>query len=237
MPYLSKFVHSLSAGGFALAALTPVAAAADPAAEIARLRQAGVVLQELVQAPDDAIPQHILDRAEAIVVIPTLVKGGFIIGAEHGKGVMSVRDRATNAWSLPAFVAMTGGSVGWQVGVQSTDLVLLVMNREGVDDLLKSEFRIGADASVAAGPVGRSAQAATDARMSAKILAYSRAKGIFAGLSLQGTTLKDDKDANADVYGQAGGSAEVFAMKPAGAAPAATETWRTTLTSIAPFSK
>lgn len=213
------------------------ARADDPKAEIERLQKATAVLQELVRTPDDAIPQHILDRAEAVVVIPTLVKGGFILGAEHGRGVMSVRDRATNAWSLPAFVAMTGGSVGWQVGVQSTDLVLIVMNRDGVDDLLRSEFRIGADASVAAGPVGRSAQAATDALMGAKILAYSRARGIFAGLSLQGTTLAEDKDANADVYGEAHGSAAVFALKSAAAPPAAIEAWRTTLTSIAPFSK
>lgn len=237
MPYLSKFVHSLSAGGFAIAALTPVAAAADPAAEIARLRQAGVVLQELVQAPDDAIPQHILDRAEAIVVIPTLVKGGFIIGAEHGKGVMSLRDRSTRAWSLPAFVALTGGSLGWQIGVQSIDLVLLVMNPDGVDDLLRSEFTLGANASIAAGPVGRSAQAATDASMSAKILAYSRARGLFAGVSLQGASLRDDRDANGDVYGKPQDAADVFKTLAATPVPAAATSWRETLARLAPFSR
>lgn len=213
------------------------ARADDPKAVVDRLQEATSVLRELVRTPDEAIPQHILDRAEAVVVIPTLVKGGFIVGAEHGRGVMSVRDRVTNAWSLPAFVAMTGGSVGWQVGVQSTDLVLLVMNREGVDDLLKSEFRIGADASVAAGPVGRSAQASTDATMGAKILAYSRSKGLFAGLSLQGTTVREDTEANADFYGKPTGSTAVFAMKTGATAPAAAETWRNALTAIAPFSK
>lgn len=237
MPYLSKFVHSLSAGGFALAALTPVAVAADPAAEVARLRQAGMVLQELVQAPDDAIPQHILDRAEAVVVIPTLVKGGFIVGAEHGKGVMSIRDRRSGAWSLPAFVALTGGSLGWQIGVQSIDLVLLVMNPDGVDDLLRSEFTLGANASIAAGPVGRSAQAATDASMSAKILAYSRARGLFAGVSLQGASLRDDRDANGDVYGTAQDSADVFKMAAAPGVPEAATSWRQTLARLAPFSR
>ena len=114
----------------------PTAAAAQGAE---RLAKATAALEELVKTPDDAIPQHILDRAEAVVVIPTLVKGGFIVGAEHGRGVISVRDRSTGSWSAPAFVAMTGGSVGWQIGVQSTDLVLLVMNRDGVDDLLNRE--------------------------------------------------------------------------------------------------
>lgn len=232
-PRLTRLV---AAAGLVACAAGP-ALADDPKSVADRLQKATTVLQELVRTPDDAIPQHILDRAEAVVVIPTLVKGGFIVGAEHGRGVMSVRDRATNAWSLPAFVAMTGGSIGWQVGVQSTDLVLLVMNREGVDDLLKSEFRIGADASAAAGPVGRSAQAATDATMNAKILAYSRARGLFAGLSLQGTTLKEDQDANGDFYGKESGSAAVFAMPRGATAPAAAEAWRAGLTAIAPFSK
>lgn len=154
-----------------LVALAPTAGA-DQASEISRLQQSVAVLQALVRTPDDAIPEHILDRAEAVVVIPSLVKGGVVIGAEHGKGVMSIRDRATGAWSLPTFVQLTGGSIGWQIGVQSADLVLLVMNKDGVDDLLRSEFKLGADASVSAGPVGRSAQAATDARMTARILAY-----------------------------------------------------------------
>lgn len=235
MKYMHSLLPTAAVVGLVLFAPAP-ARAADPKSEIDRLEKATAVLQELVAAPDNGIPQHILDRAEAVVVIPTLVKGGFIVGAEHGKGVISVRDRSTNAWSLPAFVAMTGGSIGWQIGVQSTDLVLLVMNRSGVDDLLRSEFKMGADASVAAGPVGRSAQAGTDATMSAKILAYSRARGLFAGLSLQGSTLKDDKDSNGDFYGKDTEASVVFAMAPTGA-PAAARTWQTTLTSIAPFSR
>jgi lipid-binding SYLF domain-containing protein len=236
VPYLSRFVHSLSASGLVLVALATPAAADEPAAETARLKKSIVVLQELVRTPDDAIPEHILARAEAIVVIPTLVKGGFVVGAEHGKGVMSIRNGATGTWSLPAFVAMTGGSIGWQVGVQSTDLVLLVMNKDGVDDLLRSEFKLGADASIAAGPVGRSAQAATDATMSAKILAYSRAKGLFAGVSVQGSSLRDDPQANRAFYGRELTSREVFA-KAATPAPAAAAAWRDALTAIVPVSR
>ncbi|MEZ5291052.1 MAG: lipid-binding SYLF domain-containing protein [Vicinamibacterales bacterium] len=236
MPYLSKFIHTVSAASLVLVAAAPAALAGDANTETERLQTSAVVLRELVDTPDDAIPQHILDRAEAVVVIPTLVKGGFILGAEHGKGVMSVRDRATGHWSLPSFVQITGGSIGWQIGVQSTDLVLLVMNADGVDDLLRSEFKLGANASVAAGPVGRSAEASTDATMSAKILAYSRSQGLFAGLSLQGAALRDDADANGDFYGREQSAREVFAMPTTPAPPAATA-WLSALTSIAPFSR
>lgn len=135
-------------------------------------------------------------------VLATLVKGGFVMGAEHGKGLMSVRNRTTNQWSAPAFVAMTGGSVGWQIGLQSTDLVLVVMNRDGVDDLLRSEFTLGVNASVAAGPVGRTAEASTDALAGAKILAYSRARGLFAGASIEGASLRSDDKANERFYGR-----------------------------------
>ncbi|MGE0813988.1 MAG: lipid-binding SYLF domain-containing protein [Vicinamibacterales bacterium] len=236
MPYLSKFIHMVSAASLVLVASAPAAQAGDAATETERLQKSVGVLRELVSTPDDAIPEHILDRAEAVVVIPTLVKGGFILGAEHGKGVMSVRDRATGRWSLPSFVQITGGSIGWQIGVQSTDLVLLVMNADGVDELLRSEFKLGANASVAAGPVGRSAEASTDATMSAKILAYSRSKGLFAGLSLQGAALKDDAEANGNFYGREQSAREVFAM-PTTPAPEAAAAWLSALTSIAPFSR
>ncbi len=189
--------------------------AASPAAaqgeERERLQNSSAVLSTLVKAPDDAIPEYVLDRAEAIVIIPTLVKGGFIIGAEHGKGVMSVRNRAANTWSAPSFVALTGGSVGWQIGVQSVDLVLLVMNKEGIDKLLSSEFKFGANASVAAGPVGRSAEASTDGKLTAEILAYSRAKGLFAGATVEGASLRDDADANRRFYGTALTPKAIFA--------------------------
>lgn len=180
---------------------TPMSAA-EPDDEQKRLAESAEVLTDLTKTPDDAIPEHILERAEAIVVIPQLVKGGFIVGGQHGKGVMSIRNRADNTWSTPGFVTLTGGSFGWQIGVESVDLVLVVMNPKGVQELLDTEFTLGANASVAAGPVGRKAEASTDASLSAGILAYSRAKGLFAGLTLEGSSLRDDKDANEDFYGK-----------------------------------
>ena len=183
----------------ALFAASPAASSAQSQEE-KRVTDSAAVLETLVRAPDNGIPQHILERAEAIVVIPSLVKGGFIIGAQHGRGVMSIRNRETNKWSAPGFVALTGGSIGWQIGVQGVDLVLLVMNKEGVKDLLDTEFKLGANASVAAGPVGRQGEASTDISLNAQILAYSRAKGLFAGLSLEGASLRIDNDANKDFY-------------------------------------
>lgn len=236
MQLLRNIPTLLTASAVVLCLAYP-AVADDHKNEMERLAKAREALNELVQTPDDRIPEHILQRAEAIVVIPNLIKGGFIVGAENGKGVMSVRDGATGGWSVPSFVAITGGSVGWQIGAQAVDLVLLVMNKDGVDDLLTSEFKLGAEGSVAAGPVGRTAQAATDARMGAKILAYSRAKGVFAGLSLQGSSLRDDKDANRDVYGREYSSKEVFAMAAPATLPAEVTRWQQTLRVTAPATR
>lgn len=236
MPDLGKFVHLLSASAALLALATP-STAADKKSGTERIEKSIVVLNELVRTPDDAIPEHILQRAEAVVVIPTLIKGGFVIGAEHGKGIMSIRNRTTGSWSLPTFVQMTGGSIGWQIGVQSVDLVLLVMNKDGVEHLLDSEFKLGADASVAAGPVGRAAQASTDATMEAKILAYSRAKGLFAGVTVQGSSLKDDEDANRDLYGRKATAQEVFGMSAPAGLPPVVAKWQDALRAFAPSSR
>ena len=198
IPRLSRAVVLL---GMTALLASPVAARADNDEE-KRVTESMAVLETLVRAPDQGIPEHILTRAEAIVVIPSLVKGGFIVGAQHGRGIMSVRNRETNTWSAPGFVALTGGSIGWQIGVQATDLVLLVMNRDGVKDLLDTEFKVGANASVAAGPVGRTGEASTDASLSAQILAYSRTRGLFAGLALEGASLRIDRDANEKFYGK-----------------------------------
>jgi lipid-binding SYLF domain-containing protein len=199
-----RVLTPLIAGAVVACGLTVLARpAAAQSEERERMTKSLEVLDTLVKAPDDAIPEYILDRAEAIVIIPTLVKGGFVVGAEHGKGIMSVRNRTANSWSAPSFVALTGGSLGWQIGLQSVDLVLLVMNKEGIDKLLASEFKLGANASVAAGPVGRTAQAATDGKLTAEILAYSRAKGLFAGATIEGASLRDDADANRRFYGSA----------------------------------
>ena len=199
--------------------------------EAKRIAESITVLRELSSTPDRQIPEHLLARAEAIVVIPTLIKGGFVVGAKHGKGVISTRDRATNTWSNPAFVTMTGGSIGWQIGVESVDVVLLVMNRRGVDDLLEDRFTLGGNLSVAAGPVGRSGDAATNAQVSAQILAYSRAKGLFAGATLEGSALRSDNDANKALY-KVTSLRDVLSAKPGPAAPAAATTWRNALKSL-----
>jgi len=170
--------------------------------EVRRVEQSIEVLRDLTAQPDDGIPQYLLQRAEAIVVIPDMIRGGFVIGAKHGKGLVSVRDRGRNMWSPPAFVTMTGGSVGWQIGAQSIDLILLVMNRNGVNQLLDDRFTLGGELSVVAGPVGRTANAATDVTLESQILAYSRAKGLFAGATLEGVSLRADDDANDAFYGR-----------------------------------
>lgn len=182
----------------ALVAL-PAAAYGD---EADRVRESIEILDELTRAGDNAIPTYILERAEAAVVIPSFLKGGFIVGAEHGKGILSVRDGAAGTWSPPTFVALTGGSFGVQIGFESVDLVLLVMNRGAVNQLLQDKFTLGASASVAAGPVGRSARAGTDYHLESQILAYSRAKGLFAGATLNGTVLQSDHSAIEAFYGR-----------------------------------
>jgi lipid-binding SYLF domain-containing protein len=171
--------------------------------EAERTKKAAAVFDEVMGMPDKAIPATILEKAEAIAVFPSTIKGGLGIGAHRGKGIISVRNRTTGTWSNPAFLTLTGGSFGAQIGAQEIDLVLVVMNKAGVDNLLRNEFKIGADASVAAGPVGRVAEASTDIQMRAEILSYSRARGLFAGVSLAGSAIREDEDANQKFYGRA----------------------------------
>jgi SH3 domain-containing YSC84-like protein 1 len=167
--------------------------------ELKRLNEATTVLTEMRGAPDNGVPDQIWNKAECVVVIPSMKKAAFIVGGEFGSGVMSCRH--ANGWSAPVFMQLAKGSAGFQIGAQAIDLVLVVMNKGGVDKLLGNKVTLGADASVAAGPVGRAANAATDAQMSAEMLAYSRAKGLFAGIDISGGTLKPDTDANARAYG------------------------------------
>jgi lipid-binding SYLF domain-containing protein len=178
--------------------VTP-AFAADSNEEAKRLNKSAAVLMELRNAPDKGIPERIWNKAECVVVIPSLKKAGFIIGGESGSGVMSCRHG--NRWGAPVFMELTKASFGLQAGIQSTELVLLVMNRRGIEKLLSNKVTLGADASIAAGPVGRTASAATDAQLTAEMLAYSRSRGLFAGIDLSGGALKPDKDANERVYG------------------------------------
>ena len=167
-----------------------------------RLKEAGDVLQEILNIPDN-IPQELLDKAECVLVLPSVKKGAFGIGGSYGRGAMTCRsgEKFAGPWSPPAMYALEGLNIGFQLGGQATDFVLLVMNPKGVDSLLQSKVKLGADASAAAGPKGRTAQAATDAYMRAEVLSYSRARGLFAGVSLEGSTLRQDNGANENLYG------------------------------------
>lgn len=171
--------------------------------EESRLENCGVVMQEVLDVPDN-IPQELLEKAECVIVIPSMTKIALGIGGSYGRGAMVCRTgRAFNGpWGAPAMYALDGGSVGFQLGAESTDVVLLVMNKRGVDALLSSKVKLGGNASVAAGPKGRNLEASTDVSMRAEILSYSRARGLFAGVSLEGTSLRPDNDANKDVYGR-----------------------------------
>jgi lipid-binding SYLF domain-containing protein len=165
-----------------------------------RIEAAGAVLDEIQAAPDQRIPEEVLGSAECVAVVPSLLKGGFVVGARYGRGVASCR--TAKGWSAPAFFTIGGGSFGLQIGGQAVDLVMLIMNKGGMDNLLSSKFKLGADASAAAGPVGRHASADTDWKMRAQVLTYSRARGLFAGLELAGAVIKQDKDSTREFYGR-----------------------------------
>lgn len=184
---------------FCLAATAFAAEGKDNKAED-RLKAAASVLDEIQAAPDQGMPEEVLGSAECVAVVPSMLKGGFIVGARYGRGVASCR--TPKGWSAPAFFAVEGGSFGLQIGGQAVDLVMLIMNQEGMQKLLSSEFKLGADASVAAGPVGRHAAADTDWKMRAQVLSYSRARGVFAGLELNGAVIKQDKDSTREFYGR-----------------------------------
>jgi lipid-binding SYLF domain-containing protein len=172
---------------------------ADTDATLDRLQNAADVMHQIMAAPDKGIPQEVLDHAKCVAVVPHMVKGGFIFGAEGGRGVATCRTET--GWSAPVFFAITGGSWGLQIGVEGVDLVMIIQNEKGMQQLLASKFQIGADASAAAGPVGRHASADTDWKMNAEILTYSRAKGIFAGLDLSGSAIRRDDDSMKTIYG------------------------------------
>lgn len=167
-----------------------------------RLLEAGLVLEEIMGTRDNEIPQSLLNKAECAVVIPGLKKGAFIFGGQYGRGFVTCRKKGGAGWSAPGAVRMEGGSFGLQIGGSEIDVIMLVMNTRGVERLLASKFTLGGDASVAAGPVGRTAKAETDATMRAEILAWSRSRGVFAGISLQGATLRPDGGVNKEMYGE-----------------------------------
>jgi lipid-binding SYLF domain-containing protein len=193
-----------------------------------RLEAAADAFKEVMGIPDKSIPQDLLERAQCIVIVPGLKKGAFIIGAKYGKGFVSCRREGGMGWSAPGSVRVEGGSFGFQIGGSETDAFMLVMNQKGMDRLLSTKFTLGADASVAAGPVGRSTQAETDAALTAEILTWSRQRGLFLGVSLSGATLREDSDWNRDLYGKKITNRDII-MKDAVAPPAAASALMTEL--------
>ncbi len=176
--------------------------AAEKNTDADRLDRAAEVFQEVMGAPDKGIPQDLLDKAACIVVVPGVKKAAFVVGGKFGRGFFSCRAKGGVGWAAPAAIRIEGGSFGFQIGGSETDVIMLVMNQRGAERLLSSKFTLGGDASVAAGPVGRSATAETDAYMTAEILTYSRSRGLFAGISLSGATLREDLDSNKALYGR-----------------------------------
>ena len=211
-----------------------IAIAADNEKEQERVKESGNVMKELLNS-ESGVPISVLNKAECVIVIPSLKKGGFIIAAEYGRGVMTCRggESFDGPWSAPTMMQSSGGSVGFQAGGQSTDLVILVMNDKGARALMKGKAKLGADASVAAGPVGREAEASTNAAMSAEMLSYSRAQGVFGGVSLSGTTLGPDDGANEKLYAKKVTATEVI-KGSAGPAPASAKELLAVLTAKSP---
>ena len=185
----------------------PLMAQANEEAE--RIDEAITVLHEIMSAPDASIPEALLERSVAVAIFPSTVKAGFFLGGQRGRGFIAGRDEETGAWSPPAFLTLTGGSIGLQVGAQSVDIVLLIQNRRGLSRLLDNQFKLGGDASAVVGPVGRTVEASTDLQMTAEILSYSRSRGVFAGVTLGGATLRADRDANERFYGERLDSREI----------------------------
>ena len=213
--------RTIGAMTIAVVAAATTASAADVSQKLAdRIKEASNTLQEIHAVPDKDIPQELWDKAECVIVIPDLKKAAFIVGGEFGKGLMSCKHNGV--WSAPIFMEMQKGSWGLQIGAESIDLVLLVMNPNGVDKLLGNKVTLGADASVAGGPVGRSAHAATDAQLKSEILSWSRAQGLFAGIDISGGVLKPDNDDNAAVYGK-NISPRAVVLEGKAKAPAATQ--------------
>jgi lipid-binding SYLF domain-containing protein len=184
-----------------LAALAVAPILAKGNEPVKRLDEAATVFSEIMATPDKGIPQDLIEKAHCIVIVPGLKTAAFIVGGKYGKGYLSCRNQGKPGWSAPGTVRIEGGSVGFQIGGSETDLIMLVMNARGAEKLLSSKFTLGAEGSVAAGPVGRTATAQTDAQMHAEILSWSRSQGLFAGLALEGATLRQDLDDNATIYG------------------------------------
>ena len=218
--------------GLAVLSLLAVPILTAATEETDRVQESIAVFNEIMSAPDKAIPNRVLSKAEGIAVFPGTLKGGFVIGAQHGRGILSARLESDRAWSVPGFMSLTGGSIGAQIGAQAVDVVLVVVNRRGLQRLISNEFKIGVDAGVAAGPVGRDASAGTDIEMRAEILSYSRSRGLFAGVNLNGASIRSDDDANRRFYGKPQKTADII-FKPMMDMPQPALDWRATLAKYA----
>ncbi len=214
----SKFIAAF--GSVAMFTGLPLMAADNDAPT--RLQAAATACSEVMSTPDKAIPQDLLNKSQCVVIVPGLKKGAFIVGAKYGKGFVECRHGDGMGWSAPAAIRVEGGSFGFQIGGSETDVFMLVMNKSGMNRLLSTKFTLGGDASVAAGPVGRDTQAETDAAMTAEILTWSRQRGLFAGVSLSGATLRPDEDWNKELYGRNIMNREILTTSVPAPAPAAT---------------
>jgi len=213
----------------AVLTLTPTTRAqeAPTSNEASRIRESITVLNEVMSTSDTSIPTSITRKAEAIAIFPGTLKAGFIFGGMRGRGILSAR--TDDGWSVPTFMTLTGGSIGLQIGGQATDLVLVITNRRGLEQFVRNQFKFGADASAAAGPVGRDAQASTDLQLRAEILSYSRARGLFAGVSINGSTVRADQDANERFYGKRLTGAQIVLDKTIVESPTPVPEWVQTL--------
>jgi SH3 domain-containing YSC84-like protein 1 len=233
---MRKLIGTVLASSLALAFIAP--AAFGQREQEKRLREAGRVMQEVLNVPDD-IPRDLLDRAKCVVVLPSVVKGALVVGASYGHGAMVCRtgEDFQGPWGAPAMYSLEGISFGFQAGGEATDFVLLIMNTRGMDSLLRTKVKLGGDASIAAGPVGRDAQAETDAALRAEILSYSRARGVFAGVSLDGATLHPDEDANEALYGHAVTARRIISGPDRPATPTAARLLDSELDRVSPHPK
>lgn len=218
-----RLLLSTVVAGLVLATSVP-GGAQSASKEVETIQKAATVFDEIMGTPDKAIPETILEKAEAIAIFPGMIRAGFVFGGQRGHGIISVRNHKTGGWSSPAFLTITGGSWGAQIGGQSIDLVLVIRDAKGVENLLGNQFKIGGEMSAAAGPVGRSAEASTDVQMRAKILSYSRSRGLFAGVAVNGSSVRQDQDANERMYGARLTSRDI-ALAGKGGTPAASRVW------------
>jgi lipid-binding SYLF domain-containing protein len=217
-----------TAGAVALLACTaPLVRAQQPSDEAKRVQEAATVFDEIMAAEDQAIPRAIMGKAAGIAIFPNTIKAGFIVGGMRGRGIISSRSEG-GSWSAPAFLTLTGGSIGLQIGGQAADLVLVINEGRGLEALVSNQFKLGVDAAVAAGPVGRDAQASTDLQLRAQILSYSRSRGLFAGVTINGSTIRQDRDANQRFYGKPLDTKQII-FGPAPESPAPVPVWIQTL--------